>query len=276
VNGLQAKIEALEPGTVAVLGIPFDANSSFLRGAAGAPQAIRAALHSGSANLCSEAGVDLSSETRWRDLGDLQLADAVSAFDTIENAIGSLMLCQARVLTLGGDHSITYPVLRAYSKAYPKLDILHLDAHPDLYDAFQGNRHSHACPLARILEEGLAQRVVQLGIRGMNPHQREQAQRFGVEVVEMRHWRPDVAVRLEGPVYLSLDMDCLDPAFAPGVSHREPGGFSTRDVLGIIQGLQVPMVGADIVELNPRQDASDVTARAAAKLMKEVVAHMLE
>jgi arginase family enzyme len=109
----------------------------------------------------------------------------------------------------------------------------------------------------------------------MNPHQRAQAERFGVEVIEMRDWEAGHEVGLRGPIYLSLDMDALDPAFAPGVSHHEPGGLATRDVIQLIQGLQAPIVGADIVELNPRRDPVGITAMTAAKLLKEIAACMI-
>jgi agmatinase len=182
----------------------------------------------------------------------------------------------AHVLSLGGDHAITYPILRAYAKQYHELNVLHFDAHPDLYAEFEGNRYSHACPFARVMEEGLTTRLVQVGIRTMNPHQQAQAERFGVEVIDMRAWQPSLDLTFQGPVYVSLDMDVLDPAFAPGVSHHEPGGLSTRDVIGLIQGLRVPLVGADIVEVNPKRDPIGTTAMAAAKLLKEIAGCMLQ
>ena len=153
--------------------------------------------------------------------------------------------------------------------------MLHLDAHPDLYDEFEGDRLSNACPFARIMEEGRVRRLVQVGIRTMNAPQRAQAERFGVEVVEMKAWRPDLSVPAEGPVYVSLDLDVLDPAFAPGVSHPEPGGLSTREVIGSCSGLRGPVVGADLVELNPARDPTGATARVAAKLAKELLARLL-
>jgi agmatinase len=179
------------------------------------------------------------------------------------------------VQSLGGDHAITYPIMRAYATKYGDLAVLHLDAHPDLYDEFEGNRSSHACPFARIMEEGLVKRLVQVGVRTMNPHQRAQARRFGVEVVEMRQYQPGLALELDGPLYVSIDLDVLDPAFAPGVSHHEPGGLSVREVLQLIQELRVPVVGADIVELNPHRDPVGCTAMVAAKLLKEITAVML-
>ena len=267
--------EHLRPGMVAVVGVPYDEHSSFMRGPALAPARIREVLHAGSTNLCSESGIDLGAEPRFHDLGDLQLANGTAAFEQIEKAIADLLDRDVYVLSLGGDHAITYPILKAYGKKYDQLNILHLDAHPDLYDEFEGNRYSHACPFARIMEENPT-RLVQVGIRTMNPHQRLQAERFGVEVIEMREWQPELNVDFEGPVYLSLDMDVLDPAFAPGVSHHEPGGLSTRDVLQLIQSLRVPIIGADIVEFNPKRDPLGITAMAAAKFLKEIAAGMLE
>jgi arginase family enzyme len=155
------------------------------------------------------------------------------------------------------------------------LSILHLDAHNDLYDVFEGDRYSHACPFARIMESGLADQLVQVGTRTTSGHQRDQADRFGVEIVDMNRFVRGERWTLRHPVYLSLDVDVLDPAFAPGISHREPGGMSVRDVVGIIQSIDVPIVGADLVEYNPRRDIDDMTAPVAAKLLKEILDVML-
>ena len=155
------------------------------------------------------------------------------------------------------------------------MTILHVDAHPDLYDEYDGDRLSHACPFARIMEEGLARRLVQVGIRTMNAQQRAQADRCGVEVIDMRAWSGGARPAVEGPVYISIDLDGIDPAHAPGVSHREPGGLSVRDVLDLVQRTNGPLVGADVVELNPRRDPEGVTAIVAAKLVKELAGRML-
>ena len=271
----KSNLERLAPHMVAVIGLPLDENSSFLRGPALAPPRIREALHSGASNLCAENGVDLGASPHWQDVGDLALSSGAEALAQIEQALDQLLAQDARVLSLGGDHSVTYPILRAYAKKHPRLTILHLDAHPDLYDEFEGNRNSHACPFARIMEQGLAARLVQVGIRTMNPHQRQQAERFGVQAIEMRDGKPVTALDLDGPVYLSLDLDVLDPAFAPGVSHHEPGGLATREVLGILHNLRGTVVGADLVEFNPTRDPTGVTAMVAAKFYKEIVARML-
>ncbi|MCP4934590.1 MAG: agmatinase [bacterium] len=271
--------EQFEPGTLTVVGIPSDENSSFLRGVALAPNRIREALLSGASNLCAEDGSDLSQIPQFVDVGDLDLPFGevwdTSGSPRIEAGISKLLNQGARVISLGGDHAVTYPIIKAYAAHYPQLNILHLDAHPDLYDELDGNRFSHACPFARIMEEKLAARLVQVGIRTLNQHQRQQANRFSVEIIEMRDWHQGMTVEFDGPVYLSLDLDALDPAYAPGVSHHEPGGFTTRDVLHIIQNLNAPLVGADIVELNPTRDLVGITAVTAAKFLKEIATKML-
>jgi agmatinase len=254
-----------------VIGIPLDENSSYLRGSARAPQKIREAYHAESANYCAENGMDLSKGDLWKDLGDLALTSMPAAFREIEEGVARPLREDNHVVSLGGDHSITYPIIKAYAKKYHDLNILHIDAHGDLYDHFEGNKFSHACPFARIMEEGLTKRLVQIGIRTYTPHQLEQVKRFGVERIEMKDWTDSIRFNFEGPLYLSLDLDGIDPAFVPGVSHYEPGGFSTRQVISIIQNLKADLVGADIVELNPDRDINNMTAMVAAKLLKEII-----
>lgn len=262
-----------------LLGLPYDASSSFLRGPALAPPLIREQLWSEATNPWSEALLDLSAPGAMADAGDLDLPPSGEARDLITAGVASAYAGGGRVIALGGDHSVTYPVLRAVGPRFPGLTLLHIDAHPDLNDVFEGDRFSHACPFARILEAGLVARLVQVGIRKMSPHQLAQAERLGVEVIDMRAWaagsRPALS-SLAGPLYLSLDLDGLDPAFAPGVSHQEPGGLSVREVISLIQGLPGPFVGADVVEYNPLCDLGGTTARVAAKLVKEIASRMLE
>jgi arginase len=264
---------ALSP--VSLIGLPYDASSSFLRGAADAPRHIRDALRSPSGNQWSESLQDLLDARQFHDADDLTLEPNASARDEIERGIAAVLAQHMRPLALGGDHSVTYPVLRALNAVYPSPTILHIDAHADLYEEFEGDRYSHACPFARIMEEGLASRLVQVGIRTLTPHQRAQADRFGVEVIDMRAWVAGERPVIGEPVYISMDMDGLDPAFAPGVSHWEPGGLTTRDVLTMIQQCAGHIVGADVVEFNPQRDATGLTAMVAAKIVKELVSAML-
>ncbi len=265
---------AVQTGIPTILGIPFDASSSYLRGSAEAPPLIREAFRCDASNLWAESGVDLGRPGAIADAGDLQLPEDISALEMIERAVGELLDTGRRPVCLGGDHSITHPIVRAFGKRFKDLSIVHFDAHPDLYDELQGNRYSHACPFARIMEEGLAKRLIQVGIRTMNGHQREQARRFGVEVVEMRQLPAYAKLKLRGPVYISFDMDVLDPAFAPGISHREPGGMSVREAIAHLHAIRGTIVGADLVEYNPRQDVSQLTAVTGAKILKEILGRM--
>ncbi len=270
-------VDALKPGDLALIGLCSDGNSSHIRGAASAPPAIRTALFSGASNLTTEAGLDLNDHPHLVDLGDRVIAPGKEALLGIEDLIAPILAQGARPLVMGGDHAITYPVLRAVASRLGPVNILHFDAHPDLYDEFEGNRLSHACPLARIMAEGLARRLVQVGIRTLNAPQKVQAERFGVEIHPLHSFDPRTFTpRFEGPLYLSFDLDALDPAFAPGVSHHEPGGLTVRETLGIIQRLEDPLIGADIVEYNPRRDVQQMTAAVAAKLVREIGGKILE
>ena len=258
-----------------LIGVPFDGASSYLRGAADAPAAIRRALRSASSNGWSESIRDILTPDALLDAGDLRIppADPRSA---ITEGVREVLSDGHRPLVLGGDHSISHPVLRAMREVHPQLTILHLDAHGDLYEEFEGDRHSHACPFARIMEERGSDRLVQVGIRTLNEHQRQQAARYQVTQLDMRDWVTGARPVVDGPVYLSLDMDVMDPAFVPGVSHWEPGGLTVREVITLVQQLGGTLVAADLVEYNPTRDPSGMTAMVAAKLVKEIASRMLD
>ncbi|MBT8287162.1 MAG: agmatinase [Flavobacteriaceae bacterium] len=262
---------------IKLIGIPYDKNSSFLRGPALAPPKIREMDVSGSANRFSESGVELIQGKNYIDLGDLNCVedDSKVAFNKIKNSISNNLDPEARILSIGGDHSISYPIIEAHVSRYPDLHVLQIDAHADLYEDFEGNPHSHASPFARLLEKGLLGSLTQVGLRSMTTHLNEQAKRYGVSCIEMKALNFDFVRELKGPLYISLDLDAIDPAFAPGVSHHEPGGLSSRDVLKIIHDIRVPVIGADIVELNPNRDLNNVTAMLAYKLFKELAAKMI-
>jgi len=262
-------------GTPTLVGIPFDGQSSWLRGAADAPSKIREALRCPASNNWTELGVDFGVPGAYEDWGDLTFSEK-DAFDSIGEAISRLLHQARRPISLGGDHSITFPILKAFAAGHPELTVFHFDAHPDLYDEFEGNRLSHACPFARIMEAGLARRLAQIGIRTATGHQREQAKKFGVEMIEMRGLPAYEKLQAAGPIYISFDMDVLDPAFAPGVSHWEPGGMTSREAIRFLHALPGPIVGADLVEFNPIRDPSGFTATVAAKLLKEILGMMLK
>lgn len=261
---------------IALLGIPHDENSSFMKGPSEAPPHIRRELFSDCYSSWSETGIDIGVPGRLFDHGDIEFDGIADAWDVIEQRVAGAIESGDRLISLGGDHAITHPIMRAVRRRHSKLTILHIDAHADIYDAYQGNRRSHASPFARIMEERLADRLIQVGLRTVNDHHRDQFKRFGVEVVEASRCGEGLTLDLETPVYLSVDMDALDPAFAPGVSHREPGGLSTRQVIQWIQAINQPIVAADIVEYNPRCDISGMTATVAAKLAKEIGGMMVK
>jgi agmatinase len=264
--------------TIDLIGIPHDRNSSFLKGPAAAPELIAKAIRSDSANMFCELGYDLGDPDLMRDCGSLPVSELEgrAAFEAIHDGVSDRLKAGSNVLSLGGDHSISYPTIMAHLDRYPRLSILHFDAHPDLYEDFEGNPFSHASPFARLMEDGRVQRLVQVGIRTINSHQREQAARYGVEQHEMRDLSCLRDIAFDGQVYVSIDLDALDPAYAPGVSHHEPGGLSTRQVIDLIHTVSGQVVGGDIVEYNPVHDINGMTAMVAAKLAKELAGRIID
>ena len=262
-------------GPPVLLGIPLDHNSSFLRGAAQAPPLIREAFHSDHWNKTTETRVDLGAPGIFEDAGDLAVMESPDAFQRIEDAIAKIIEDGKRPVSLGGDHSITAPILRAIGKRIPAITLVHFDAHPDLYADYEGNPHSHASPFARIMEEQLVHRLIQIGVRTMNTHQNDQAEKYAVRIFEIKDLPDPTHLNLAGPIYVSFDMDALDPAFAPGVSHWEPGGLTTREAISYIHALPGPIIGADLVEFNPARDPTGLTATVAAKILKELLGKML-
>lgn len=262
---------------LAIIGVPFDEKSSYLRGAAAGPDAIRASSTGKARNPETELGIDLEHDTVMVDLGDVDTSgDVDKTFREIETAVAAVLKKRGRPIILGGDHSISYPIVKAMAKAYRALDILHLDAHPDLYDDLYGDRLSHACPFARIMQDGLAESLVQVGVRTATANQRATARRHAVRMVEMKDFREGLVLSFKNPLYISFDMDALDPAFAPGVSHQEAGGLTTRQAVDLIHRLKARIVGLDVVELNPSRDPSGITAAAAVKIVKEVAGMMVK
>lgn len=255
---------------IIIQGINFDEKSSYQKGAKHAPKKIREALYCSSSNLFTENLTSIKN-SKIIDHGDYE----ISEYFDIEKITNTHLNSDVKILTLGGDHSITFPVIKALSKKYSSIDILHIDAHSDLYDHYEGDQYSHACPFARIMEGGYAKKLVQVGIRTLNPHQMEQAKKFNVEIHQMKDLDLSAIPKFKNPLYISLDMDGFDPAFAPGVSHHEPGGLTSREVIRLIQNIDAEIIGADIVEYNPDRDFQNMTAFLAAKMMKEILGKMM-
>jgi len=260
---------------IAILGVPYDGKSSYLKGSCQGPQAIRAASTGEAINAWTELGVDLEDAVTIVDLGDVDASgDFTDISLRVEEKVSEILGRDGVPIVLGGDHSISLPVVRAMAHKYSALDILHFDAHPDLYEELYGDRFSHACPFARILEEGLTANLVQIGIRASTGDHKRKAADFGVRTIAMKNWHDDLKLAFSNPLYISFDVDVLDPAFAPGVSHHEPGGLSTRQVINLLHALEADVVGMDVVEVNPTRDVSGITAAAAAKIIMEAAAKM--
>ena len=262
----------------ALLGVPFDQKSSFMYGAAKGPDALREASTGKAVNPETETGWNLKENSVVVDKGNIKVEgiDFKGVFVAIEKAVDETLGKKAVPIVMGGDHSISYPVFKALSRHYPSVDILHFDAHPDMYTSFRGDRFSHACPFARILEEGGVNRLIQIGLRTVTREQREFGKDFPVQMFEMKDLNQIPCLEITRPLYISFDMDALDPAFAPGVSHHEPGGLSTRQVLNILHSLKADIIGMDCVELNPERDPSGITAAAGVKVIMEVMGMVLE
>lgn len=259
---------------VTLLGLPTDCNSSHLRGPAHAPAAIRTLMSGGMSNLCAENGTDLADPTVFKDAGDVAITETKDDFETIAKA-SQAAFENGPAVFLGGDHFVTWPVIEGLVRAHnARPHLVHIDAHPDLYPDFEDNPHSHASPMARLFENDRLASLTQIGIRTINPVQQTQIDKYGVKVITPSNLRDLRSVLPKGPTYLTIDLDGLDPAYAPGVSHHEPGGLSVRDVINIIADLPGPLIGGDIVELNPKRDLNDMTAAVAFKLLKEMVSRI--
>jgi agmatinase len=252
---------------IKLIGIPFDGKSSYAGGPRFAPSRIREELQSTAYNPYSEnLRPVLDSELLTQD-GDIK----VQSYEDILPALTDKLSPKEKYLFFGGDHSITFPIVQALHAIHGPFHILHLDAHGDLYDEFEGDRFSHACPFARIMENDLAISLTQVGVRTMTPHQMDQVEKFGIEVFEMKdlaHFEPSW---VKGPLYISIDVDAIDPAYAPGVSHREAGGLTPRTIINWLQEIDAQVIGADIVEYNPLRDVDGITASLCYKLAKELL-----
>ncbi len=258
------------PGT-RILGFEWDASSSHARGAALGPSVVRRLLTSEASSGYSINLTPMREAIAGYDIPALP-EDGAAARDIIEASVAAAIAAGERPLSIGGDHSVTFPILKAVARRHGPVNLLHIDAHPDLHENYEGDPFSHASPFARAHEAGLIARHVVLGARCWDPHQKAQAERYGVTILGAHETDRIPASMFAAPLYLSIDLDGLDPAFAPGVSHPEPGGLSTLDMLAIIRRIKGPLIGADIVELNPERDPMLATARVVVRLVKELAA----
>lgn len=252
-----------------ILGFEWDASSSHSRGPALGPTVVKRLLSSEASSSYSTDLIDMREAIEGYVIPVLP-EDAAIAREIITKTVADCLAAGLTPLSVGGDHSVTYPILKAVCAKRGPVNVLHIDAHPDLHAEFEGDPYSHASPFARAHEDGLIQRHVVVGARCWDPHQLEQAKKYGVKILRADQVDEVPAEIFAGPLYMSIDLDGLDPAFAPGVSHPEPGGLSTLDVLKLIRRIEGPLIGADVVELNPERDYQMTTARVVVRLVKEL------
>ncbi len=271
---------------VGVVGVPFDLGTSNRPGARFGPRGIRdESVLLRPYNMATRAAPFDS--LRIDDLGDVatnpfNLADSV---DRIEAHYASLLAHGVVPATLGGDHTIALPILRAMAKRHGPLGMVHIDAHTDINDTMFGEQITHGTPFRRAVEEGLldGDRVVQIGMRGTGyaADDFDWSRDQGFRVVQIEEcWHRSLMPLMEevrdkvggGPVYLSFDIDGLDPSFAPGTGTPEVGGLTVPQALEIIRGCRgLDVVGCDLVEVAPIYDTSGATALTAANLVYEML-----
>ena len=262
-----------------VIGIPYDGGASARKGARFAPGRMR--FWSQHLTPYTEDRTSLRA-VRVCDLGDIEIIEPVRDFERVRQQTASLPNIP---ILLGGDHSVTIPIFQGQRERYAarRLGVLWIDAHPDLCDEFAGSRLSHACVLRRGLEAGIAaEDVCLVGVRSWEEQEIELIEggklkvypaaavaESGVKMISRAVHK--VLSRCEA-VHISLDIDCLDPAFAPGTGIPDAGGLTTRDVITLIQSLQgLPLIGLDVVEVAPPLDASEATVFAALKFIIEFI-----
>jgi agmatinase len=282
---------------VTILGVPYDGAACFRAGAAHAPSRLRA-ISTSSPAISEEGYVVDPVRFQVRDAGDVSAPvdgggqpdgseDArVSYFERVQEAAGQEMQ-SSFLLTVGGDHSVTIPLTRAFARAHPEgFGLVLLDAHPDLFDAYEGSKTSHACPMRRALETGalIAQHLLILGTRSYNAVELDFMKEAGIRFVparELQRMGMDAAVKLAQQqlaglrsIYLTIDIDVADPACAPGTGAPVAGGLSSRQLLDLSRGLMeaLPVRAMDIVEVAPPLDPSDITLFLALQIVFEAFA----
>jgi len=277
-----------EPGAldVALLGIPYDGGTSYRTGARYGPRHIR-----DQSSLIRPWNPALKvapfERLRVADYGDVDVAPVSieGTFAAIERDVGALVQAGVTPLSVGGDHSVTLPILRALARRHGPLALVHFDAHPDTWDEYFGSKHFHGTTFRRAVEEGLVdgRRIIQIGIRGplYGPDDFDFHAAHGLEVLRIEDvkergtaWAAERVERLAGrPAYCSFDIDAVDPAYAPATGTPEVGGLSSYEALALVRALRsLDLVGADVVEVSPPYDGpGQITSLLAANLLFELL-----
>lgn len=283
------RIDEVADWDVAIVGAPFDIGTSYRPGARFGPIAIRNGART-LRNWHPDLGLHPFGSQQVVDAGDIPCSVYIidDAVRSIEEAATELTQDSKRIVTLGGDHTVAFPLLRVAHRRHGPVALLHFDAHVDTYDTYMKAAYTHGTPFRRASEEGLFSREhsMHVGIRGSKygPEDLAEDADFGfvvlgtweVESIGIDGYVTRIRERLaDAPVYLSIDIDVLDPAFAPATGTPEIGGFTSRELVGILRGLRgVHLIGADVVEVAPAYDHAEITGIAAANLVYEILALM--
>jgi agmatinase len=259
---------------IVLLGVPYDGTSSYRPGSRFAPDAIREASY----------GIESFSPYQRKDLRDLKICDLDNIplsfgdkelnFKIIESFVQKIVYSRKKLISIGGEHLISYPIIKAFKKKYKDICVLHIDAHSDLIDTYRGERFSHATVMKRVGEIVGFENLFQLGIRSMNksdfvlPYRDKNMHLF--DLSKISEFIEQIG---DKPAYVSLDLDVLDPSIFPGTGTPEPGGVDYKELLECILKFQSfkKVVGADIVELSPHYDASGVSSVVAASALRELL-----
>jgi agmatinase len=283
------RLEDVGHADVAVMGVPFDAGVSYRPGARFAPAAVREA-----SRLLRpyHPGLDIApfDTIQVADVGDVACNpfDIPEALDAVQAGAATLLDAGSKIVTVGGDHTIALPLLREMHRKHGPVSLLHFDAHLDTWDTYFGADYTHGTPFRRAFEEGLldTEALSHVGIRGPLYSKQDLTDdaRMGFGIVSamdvMNQGVPAVVEALRArvgdrPLYVSIDIDCLDPAHAPGTGTPEAGGMTSRELLAILRGLDgCNLVSADVVEISPAYDHADITAVAASHVAYELISLM--
>lgn len=278
-------VDSTQNYDVALFGIPYDGGTSYRPGARFAPSQVRESSSLGR-GFHWNRGQEVFAKMKFADIGDCPTVpiDQVQTYERIEKFVSGLLNQNKKFIAVGGDHSCTLPTLRALSKKYGKgLSFVHFDAHLDTYPAAWNCEYHHGSFARHAIEEGLVnpKKMLQIGIRGplAAANDLDFVHKHGVSVKTIDMIREKTLADfiqtlpvISGPCFLSFDIDCLDPAYAPGTGTPVPGGLTSYEVQRILRGLQIEqLVGADIVEICPAYDHAEITALMGVDVMFELM-----
>ncbi len=266
-------LASIKKARTVLVGVPYDGTSTYRPGSRFAPSSIRESSY-GLESYSPYQDKDLR-EIKFFDIGDIPLSysDVQLNIKIIESFILKLILKSKKTICIGGEHLISYPIVKAYKKKYKDLVVIHLDAHSDLANSFRGEKFSHATVMRRIAELVGFENLYQLGIRSMVredkllPKRKENMCMFNLSKSE------EYLNKIKDkPIYVSIDLDVLDPAYFPGTGTPEPGGVTFKELLKFILLLKdFHVVGADVVELSPHYDQSGISSITAASVIRELL-----